>query len=240
MKEFMKDQADTLRKMMLTHRAARALPGSVVVAYGPTGAGKSSVVAGLAAVLSTMGTPSEVFDAPVLGNELAIKPFGADVLLVNARSGVPEKFIAHHDPAWGALLILAPGTRELAEGYSVAKILYQRSRLEHLGVIVNKVTNREQGKKIFEKFKDVADRFLKVDVQYLGCLLRDEKIMQGVRKQKNLLDLKAGLPGISGGASDFEAIAKKFVSKYGEFALSRFTDEPAPQAPDKAARWVEA
>ncbi|MDO8426501.1 MAG: flagellar synthesis regulator FleN, partial [Deltaproteobacteria bacterium] len=53
----------------------------------------------------------------------------------------------------------------------------------------NTVKSRKEGLDVYRKLSLVAERFLSISVDYLGCVLHDENIQRSVLMQKAVMEL---------------------------------------------------
>ena len=97
-----------------------------------------------------------------------------------------------HQPEFESVVVLTPEPTALTDAYGLIKLLRRQVGIKRASVIVNQVTDGREGTQTFQKLKDVAAKFVDVQLEYLGHWQRDEKITTGVIKRKILLDLDAG------------------------------------------------
>ncbi len=134
----------------------------------------------------------------------------------------------------------------MTDAYGLIKLLNQKVGIQRVSVVVNQVSDGREAQLIFQRLRDVASRFVDVEIDYLGHWERDEKITQSVMKRKILLDLDSGARSIA----SLELVAKRLRShKLGESEVkrfhhspgvrmdARFKDEPARLAPGNGARF---
>lgn len=172
-------------------------------------------------------------------------PWEMDVVLVDIGSGIQHNVLSMHHAGFESTVVLTPEPTSMTDAYSLIKILRRQIGLGRVNIIVNQVTDGREGVKVFQKLKDVAGRFVDVELDYLGHCQRDEKITQSVMKRKILLDLDSGAPSIP----SLELLAKRIRAKcQGRIAempqnsdvgrpltSGRFQDEPAQRAPGNTA-----
>jgi flagellar biosynthesis protein FlhG len=169
-------------------------------------------------------------------------PWEMDVILLDVGSGIQENVLSLHSSSYHSLVVVTPEPTSITDSYGLIKLLRKRMGIRHVNVVVNKVTNGREGQVTFQKIKDVASKFVDIQLEYLGHLQRDEKITQSVMKRKILLDLDKAAVSIS----CLELLAKRIRSTclgwVGEDGLershaSRFKDEPALLAPRNSAKF---
>jgi flagellar biosynthesis protein FlhG len=111
-----------------------------------------------------------------------------DVILVDLGPGVQESVLSLHNPAWSSVVILTPEPTSLADAYGLIKLLRRDRGVRHVSVIVNQVTEARDGLLTFQRLRDVAARFVDIQLEYLGHCPKDEKFAQSVVRRKILLD----------------------------------------------------
>ena len=150
-------------------------------------------------------------------------PWEMDVVLVDSGAGIQENVISLHSPSFHSVVVLTPEPTSLTDAYGMIKTLRRKAGVNHVGIIVNQVTDAREGRVTFQKLKDVAARFIDVEFEYLGHCQRDEKITQSVMKRKILLDLDARAPAVP----CMELLAKRMKTSWlgWEEALSRGASE---------------
>jgi flagellar biosynthesis protein FlhG len=51
-------------------------------------------------------------------------------------------------------------------------------------VVVNRVLSDKEGEVTFNKFKNASERFLKIELEHLGNISEDRRLIQSVREQR--------------------------------------------------------
>ena len=136
-------------------------------------------------------------------------PWEMDVILVDAGAGIGQNVLSLHNSLFESLIVLTPEPTAFADAYSLIKLLHWNAGIRRFGVVVNLVADGKQGQAMFQKLKDVAARFLDVELEYIGHVQRDEKITQSVMKRKILVDLDGGASSVS----CLELLAKRIFAK---------------------------
>jgi flagellar biosynthesis protein FlhG len=122
-------------------------------------------------------------------------PWEMDVLLVDLGPGISESVVSMHSPEFSSVVILTPEPTALADAYGLIKLLRRERGVVKVSVIVNRVTDAREALLTFQKLRDVAARFVDVQLEYLGHCPEDEKFVQSVMKRKILLDLSGEVAG---------------------------------------------
>lgn len=166
-------------------------------------------------------------------------PWDMDLILVDAGAGIQDNVLSLHSPYQESVIVLTPEPTSLTDAYGLMKVLRRTQGILRMGVIVNRVTDGGEGVRTFQRIREVANRFLDIDLEYVGHCPTDEKITQSVMKRKILLDLDSG----ASTARCLELLAKRLrtVGKsQGLRSDCRFREEPAPYAPRNAAEFFKS
>lgn len=103
-----------------------------------------------------------------------------DLVLVDTGAGIGDNVLFFAGAAQEALLIVNQEPTALSDAYAAVKVLSQQAGVNRFSVIVNSIPNEITARNIFEKLTKVADRFLDVNVRYIGFVPRDENVHRSV------------------------------------------------------------
>ena len=143
-------------------------------------------------------------------------PWEMDVVLVDVGAGIQENVLSMHSPLFNSMVVLTPEPTSLTDAYGLIKLLRRTSSVTQVSVVVNQVTDGREAQKTFQKLKDVASRFVDVELEYLGHCQRDEKFPQAVMNRKILLDWDERSPAIA----SLELLARRILAKTEENATN--------------------
>ena len=135
-------------------------------------------------------------------------PWEMDVILVDTGAGIQDNVLSLHSPNFHSVVILTPEPTSITDAYSLIKLLRRDVGVSRVSLIVNQAQDGKDGLQTFQKLKDVAARFIDVELEYLGHWERDEKITQSVIKRKILVDLEGGARSVP----SLELLAKRVKS----------------------------
>ena len=109
---------------------------------------------------------------------------GFDYILMDTGAGVNRSVLAFISCSEELIILTTPEPTSLTDAYSLIKATNHFKIKDKAKVVVNKAFTTEEGERTFNKFKRAVDRFLSIDITYLGCILDDRKLVQSVREQK--------------------------------------------------------
>lgn len=108
---------------------------------------------------------------------------GFDYILMDTGAGINRSVLAFIACSEELIIIITPEPTSLTDAYSLVKATDHFKIKSKAKIVVNKAFTKAEGVQTFNKFKTAVNRFLTVEVSYLGCILEDRKLVQGVRDQ---------------------------------------------------------
>lgn len=131
-----------------------------------------------------------------------------EVVLVDTEAGISENVTYFSAAANEILIIATSDPASITDAYTLMKLLSMEYQQKKFHLVVNIVKDPEEGLDVFQKLTIVANRFLNISINYLGCIPFDKKMKEALRRQKPIVDL---LPDGRSSAV-FENLAQSLVS----------------------------
>jgi len=132
-----------------------------------------------------------------------------DYILIDTGAGVNKDVLSFIAASEELILITTPEPTSLTDGYSLIKAIDHYKLKTNAKIIVNKAFTREEGEETYHRFDRTVGKFLKINIEYLGCILDDKKLVQSVRQQKPFVVLYPNCDA----AKDIENIAMKLIGQ---------------------------
>ncbi|MFA7317571.1 MAG: P-loop NTPase [Sulfuricella sp.] len=111
-----------------------------------------------------------------------------DVVLVDAVAGVASHVLPLSLGAQELVLVVDPRPASMTDAYALIKVLNQGFARRSFHIIVNRVASPEEGEAVFSNVASVASRFLKVSLDYMGCVPLDEKLHRATQLGRSAVD----------------------------------------------------
>jgi flagellar biosynthesis protein FlhG len=127
-----------------------------------------------------------------------------DRILLDLGAGVDDTTMMFAGAADEAVLVMTPDPAALTDAYAFTKILHRADSSHVPLVLVNIATNDAEAHKSFQALAATSRAFLKIEPHYLGCVPRDAKANDAVRRQCHLLTLHPQAPA----SRAIEAVAR--------------------------------
>jgi len=143
-----------------------------------------------------------------------------DVVVVDTSPGIHSPVVDCLVAADQIVLVTSPEPMALTDAYALLKVINAHSVRKRISILVNKAQSREEAVRTFDRLRVTAERFLGLDVEYLGSLSRDEAVLRASKQQRDFLTHYAG----SEVSRDLRKIAARLLSAGSDAAndLGRF------------------
>lgn len=153
-----------------------------------------------------------------------------DIMIVDTEAGISENVTYFTVAAQEIVVVVTPEPTSITDVYALIKLLATRYSEHHFKVLVNMAKDSEDALEVFRKLANVAGRFLDISLDYLGCVVKDEKVVEAVKRQRAVSEL---FPD-SEAAGCFTTLAKRVIENTRQtrlkgniqFFFRRFLDNP--------------
>lgn len=103
-----------------------------------------------------------------------------DVLIIDTGAGIGANSVGFAALANEILLVTTPEPTALRDAYAMAKVLNKRAGVESIQLVANQVASEAGGLEVYERLQGIAERFLSLELSYLGCIPKDESVSRAV------------------------------------------------------------
>lgn len=112
----------------------------------------------------------------------------ADYIIIDTGAGVSDSVMQFVFSSSKTILITTPEPTSITDSYALLKGIHQ-NKMENgsepkIFMITNRVENREEGERLFSRLKMVAEKYLSIDLNYLGPVVQDKVVLKSVYQQK--------------------------------------------------------
>jgi flagellar biosynthesis protein FlhG len=161
-------------------RGERTLPGIV-----------ESVAADVDLVAGASGLPEFLDAGPAEAERLIegvreLEPH-YDGILVDTGAGLDARILAFLAAADQVLLVTTPEPTSMTDAYALVKALVLAESTPPIGLVMNRVTIPEEGRRAVERIQLVARRFLDTPIELLGLIPEDPRVARAVKLQRPLV-----------------------------------------------------
>ena len=113
-----------------------------------------------------------------------------DVLLIDTGAGISSNVMYFNSNAREILVVVTPEPTSITDAYALMKVLSLKYSQSRFKLVVNFANNRKEAEDVYQQIKLVADRFLNITIEYMGFVTVDQRLRDGVRRQKIIAEMK--------------------------------------------------
>ena len=177
---------DVVLGMQPKHTLADVVTGDKtladVVVDGPEGLRVIPAAPGVAKMVEMQSGDQET-----LIRQLSDQLMPPDALIVDTGAGIDQTVQTFVAACQTAVLVVCDEPASLTDAYALMKVLRAKKDLRRFEILANQVDNPLQGKQLFERIANVCDRYLDVELGYLGAIPTDMYLRRAVQERRALV-----------------------------------------------------
>mgnify|MGYP001124821729 FL=1 len=112
----------------------------------------------------------------------------ADVVIIDTGAGISDTVIELVASSSEVLLVATPEPTSITDAYALLKTLHRHDGFEagstSIKMIGNRIQSYEEGKELYLKLNTVVNKFLGMEMEYLGAIPYDEYLPRAVMQQQ--------------------------------------------------------
>ncbi|MDF1589417.1 MAG: MinD/ParA family protein [Gammaproteobacteria bacterium] len=128
-----------------------------------------------------------------------------DILMIDSAAGIADSVISFTRAAQEVIVVVCDEPASITDAYALIKLLSRQYKVDHFHIIANMARNVQEGRELFNKIAMVCERFLEVNLDFMGIVPFDDDLRRAVKKQRAVVDY---IPR-SKSATAFNHLAKK-------------------------------
>jgi flagellar biosynthesis protein FlhG len=127
-----------------------------------------------------------------------------DDLVIDTAAGIADSVIRFSAAAQEVVVVVCDEPASITDAYALIKILSRDHRVSRFQVLANKTQSATEARRLFDKLSRVTQRFLDVQLCFLGHIPRDTAVRKAIQRQCGVVE---HFPN-SRAARSFEDIAR--------------------------------
>ena len=135
-----------------------------------------------------------------------------DILIVDTEAGISDNVTYFNTASQEIVVVVTPEPTSITDVYALIKLLATRHSERYFKVLVNMAKDTDDALQVFAKLSNVTSRFLDISLDYLGCVLKDDSLVDAVKSQKPVLELFPEAPC----SGCFTTLARRVLENAGE------------------------
>lgn len=112
-----------------------------------------------------------------------------DALIVDTSAGISDSVITFSKASQEVVVVVCDEPASITDAYALIKVLNRDHGLHRFRILANMVANTSQGRELYEKIARVTDRYLYVELDYMGCVPFDPAVKKAVQRQTPVVSL---------------------------------------------------
>lgn len=154
-----------------------------IITYGPEGIGFISGGSGIQEMANL--TREQVFQ---LINKMYDLDRLADVIIVDTGAGISDSVLEFVAASAEVLLVVTPEPTSITDAYALLKSMNASSSYKpaktSVKMVANQVRNSRDADKLFDKLGVVVNKFLNIEIEYMGGVPYDTNMQRAVVRQE--------------------------------------------------------
>ncbi|MDT8716640.1 MinD/ParA family protein [Clostridium sp. 19966] len=130
-----------------------------------------------------------------------------DYILMDTGAGINRSVLGFIACCEELIILTTPEPTSLTDAYSLVKAVNHFRLKSKAKVIINRALDEKEALVTYNKFNGAVSNFLKMELQYLGMISEDKKVVMAVRSQQPFV---VSYPGCDA-AKDLERIANNIM-----------------------------
>ncbi len=114
-----------------------------------------------------------------------------DFMVVDTAPGIAGSVLQFSQAAQQVLVVICDEPASLTDAYALIKILSRDHGVRQFRVLANQSRGRGLGQALYQRFEKVVNRFLSVELDYVGEIPEDPFLRRSIREQRPVV---AGYP----------------------------------------------
>lgn len=135
-----------------------------------------------------------------------------DYLLIDTAAGISSNVTFFNAAANDIVVVTSPEPTAITDAYALMKVMSRKYGASRFQLLVNSVKSESEAKGVYGKLSSVADRFLNITIDYLGCVQHDPTVTRAVREQRAIAEKYPGSPA----SVCFKRLARQVLKRDGQ------------------------
>ena len=131
-----------------------------------------------------------------------------DVLLIDTAAGISSNVMYFNTAAQEILVVVSPEPTAITDAYALMKVLSLKYDTHRFRLLVNMAADKAEAGDVHRQLTMVSNRFLNIEIDYLGYVPYDRNVVRGVKYQQAVRDLFPHSPA----SKSFTSLAKTIAN----------------------------
>lgn len=115
----------------------------------------------------------------------------ADIILVDTGAGIADTVLEFVSASNEVLVVATPEPTSITDAYALLKTLNRKSDFDKentsIKMVANRIKDAEEGDALHRKLGVVVDKFLGINVEYMGGIMNDANCQKAIMQQEPIM-----------------------------------------------------
>lgn len=111
-----------------------------------------------------------------------------DILIVDSAAGISNNVTSFARCSHQVIVVVCDEPASITDAYALMKVLSREHEVNEFNILVNMIREPQEGKRLFHQIEKVTQRFLGIDLNYLGAIPYDETFRRAAMNQQITID----------------------------------------------------
>ena len=111
-----------------------------------------------------------------------------DALLVDTAAGISDTVISFCQASQEIIMVVCDEPTSIVDSFALMKVLSRDHGVSHFHILSNMTHSNQEGRELFMKLLNVADKYLDITTSYLGTIPYDDCLRKAVKKQRVVVE----------------------------------------------------
>jgi len=111
-----------------------------------------------------------------------------DFMVIDVAAGVSDDVISFTLASQEVIVVVCDEPTSITDAYALIKVLSLDYGLTRFHLVTNMVTKAQEGYSLYQKLTDVCDRYLDVNLHYMGAIPYDPILRKSVQRQEAVVE----------------------------------------------------
>ena len=129
----------------------------------------------------SLTTISEALAQKVINSLGQLEPY-TDIILIDTGPGVSNNVMFFNQLAEEVIMVTTPEPHSITDTYAALKVLAEMQNKPSLWLVINRAEDKEEGDSTAGRIVSAAERFLSLDIKYLGHIVDDIHVSRSIKR----------------------------------------------------------
>lgn len=107
-----------------------------------------------------------------------------DTMIIDTAAGLGDSVLTFSQAAHDVLIVVCNEPASITDAYALIKVLSRERGVSRINVLANMTRSSGEGRELFDKLSRVTDKFLQVNLNFMGAIPFDEWMRRAIQRQQ--------------------------------------------------------